>query len=114
MKIVVDKKIKKFDGDVEDLLQTSEIVTESEDIQVIEAVINESSYYALSSEYLAYFCVVSDNPIEVRVQQQGSNIVNLPNMTEFSYTGNAGQYLNIILQNLSETDKAKIKVVMVV
>ena len=112
MKIVVDKKIKKFDGDVEDLLQTSQIVTETEDLKITELIINESTSYTFDAYTLTCFYFESDNPVTVKIQQQGSYIVNLPNTTEFSFTGTR-QYLNFTLQNTSATNKVKIKVVMV-
>ena len=113
MKIVVDKKIKKFDGDVEDLLQTSEIVTESEDIQIIERNIDTSSSYVFSIDEITCFYVVSDKPITVTILQQGSIITDLSNTTEYSFTGTR-QSLEFTLSNESATNKAKIKVVMVV
>ena len=48
MKIVVDKKITKLDGEVEDLLSTSQTVKETEDIKIYETVIDTSSSFTLT------------------------------------------------------------------
>ena len=45
MKIVVNKKITKLEGEVEDLLSTSQTVKETEDIKIYETVIDTSSSF---------------------------------------------------------------------
>lgn len=112
MKIVVDKKITKLDGEVEDLLQTSQIVTESDKIRTIEDVINEGGTYSLASVSLKGLYIVSDNTIEIFVQSMGSTVAQIFTATSFSFTGTINA-VNITLTNNSTTDKAKIKVVMV-
>lgn len=113
MKIVVDKKIKKLDGEVEDLLQTSQVVKETEDLKTIESVIDTSSDFTLSAPSLTELHIESDNPIKVQIERQTFYVVDLLNITSFSFIGQ-NDYLNITLSNLSATDKAKIKIVMVV
>lgn len=112
MKIVVDKKITKLDGDVEDILSTSQIVTESDKIRTIEDVINEEGNYSLASASLKGLYIVSDNTIEIFVQSMGSTVAQIYTTTSFSFTGTINA-VNITLTNNSTTDKAKIKVVMV-
>ena len=113
MKIVVDKKITKLDGDVEDLLSTSQTVKETEDIKIYETVIDTSSSFTFDVYSLSEIHIESDNAIRVNLQSQGTSVVNTNNTTGFSFIGTL-QYLNITLQNNSATNKAKIKVIVVV
>ena len=114
MKIVVDKKITKLDGDVEDILSTSQIVEENDGLRVIETEIEISSSYGISVSSAKEIHIESDYPIQVEITKQGSQIVNLFNKREFSFIGN-DQYLSITLTNYNqlETEKAKIKIVVV-
>lgn len=113
MKIVVNKKITKLDGEVEDLLSTSQTVKETEDIKIYETVIDTSSSFSFGAYSLSEIHIESDNAICVRLESYGSAVVNTDNTTSFSFTGLL-QFLNITLQNLSATNKAKIKVLVVV
>ena len=113
MKIVVDKKITKLDGEVEDLLQTSQSVKETEDIKTYETVIDTSSSFTFDAYSLSEIHIESDNAIRVNIQSYGSSVVDTTGTTSFSYIGTL-QYLNITLQNSSATNKAKIKVIVVV
>lgn len=112
MKIVVDKKITKLDGEVEDILSTNQIVTESDKIRTIEDVINEEGTYSLASASLKGLYIVSDNAIEIFVQSMGSTVAQIYIATSFSFTGKINA-VNITLTNNSTTDKAKIKIVVV-
>jgi hypothetical protein len=58
--------------------------------------------------------IESDYPIQVEITKQGSQIVNLFNKREFSFIGQ-DEYLSITLTNNNtlETEKAKIKIVVV-
>ena len=114
MKIVVDKKITKLDGDVEDILSTSQIVEENDGLRVIETEIEISSSYGISVSSAKEIHIESDYPIGIEITRQGSTVVNLYNKREFSFIGN-DQYLSITLTNYNqlETEKAKIKIVVV-
>ncbi len=114
MKIVVDKKITKIDGDVEDILSTSQLVEENDGLRVIETEIAISSSYGISVSSAKEIHIESDYPIQVEITKQGNQIVNLFNKREFSFIGN-DQYLSITLTNNNtlETEKAKIKIVVV-
>ena len=115
MKIVVDKKIKKFDEDVEDLIQTSEIVEECNGLRVIdtpEIVINGS--YNIFVDSLKELHIESNYPIQIEIEKESNTIVNLLDKREFSFVGQ-DESLNITLTNNNtvETEKAKIKIVVV-
>ena len=113
MKIVVDKKITKLDS-IEDLLSTSQIIEEGNGLQVIEQTINISSNYSFSASPIKELHIESDYPIEIEIEKQAQTIVHLYNKREFSFIGQ-DQYLNITLRNNNtlETEKAKIKIVVV-
>ena len=104
MKIVVDKKITKLDGDVEDILSTSQIVEENDGLRVIDTEIAISSNYEISVS----------SAKEIHIEKQGNTIVNLLNIREFSFIGE-DENLDITLTNNNslETEKAKIKIVVV-
>ena len=115
MKIVVDKKIQKIDGDVEDILQTSQIVEDGDGLRVIETPeIPINTNYSISISSLKELHIESDIPIQVNITKQGATVVNLESKREFSFIGQE-QYLSITLTNNSaaETEKAKIKIVVV-
>lgn len=114
MKIVVDKKITKLDGDVEDILSTSQIVEENDGLRVIDIEIAISSNYEISVSSAKEIHIESDYPIQVEIEKQGNTIVNLLNIREFSFIGE-DENLDITLTNNNslETEKAKIKIVVV-
>ena len=114
MKIVVDKKITKLDGDVEDILSTSQIVEENDGLRVIDTEIAISSSYGISVASLKELHIESDYPIEIEITKQANTIVHLYNKREFSCIGN-DQYFQVTLTNNNtlETEKAKIKIVVV-
>lgn len=114
MKIVVDKKITKLDGDVEDILSTSQIVEENDGLRVIDTEIEISSSYEISVSSAKEIHIESDYPIQVEIEKQGNTIVNLLNKREFSFIGE-DENLDISLTNNNslETEKAKIKIVVV-
>lgn len=114
MKIVVDKKITKLDGDVEDILSTSQIVEENDGLRVIDTELAISSSYEISVSSAKEIHIESDYPIQVEIEKQGNTIVNLLNKSEFSFIGE-DENLDITLTNNNslETEKAKIKIVVV-
>lgn len=114
MKIVVDKKITKLDGDVEDILSTSQIVEENDGLRVIDTEIEISSNYEISVSSAKEIHIESDYPIQIEIEKQGNTIVNLLNKREFSFIGE-DENLDITLTNNNslETEKAKIKIVVV-
>ena len=115
MKIVVDKKIKKIDGDVEDLLQTSQIVEDGDGLRVIETPeIPINSNYSISISSLKELHIESNYPIQIEIEKESNTIVNLLDKREFSFVGQ-DESLNITLTNNNtvETEKAKIKIVVV-
>lgn len=114
MKIVVDKKITKLDGDVEDILSTSQIVEENDGLRVIETLIERNSNYILSVSSAKEIHIESSIPIQIEITKEASQIVNLYNKREFSFIG-YDEHLNVTLRNnvLQETEKAKIKIVVV-
>ena len=114
MKIVVDKKITKLDGEVEDLLSTSQIVEENDGLRIIDTEIEISSNYEISVSSAKEIHIESDYPIQIEIEKQGNIIVNLLNKREFSFIGE-DENLDITLtnNNTEETEKAKIKVVVV-
>ena len=114
MKIVVDKKITKLDGDVEDILSTSQIVEENDGLRVIDTELEISSNYEISVSSAKEIHIESDYPIQVEIEKQGNTIVNLLNKREFSFIGE-DEDLEITLTNNNslETEKAKIKIVVV-
>ena len=114
MKIVVDKKITKLDGDVEDILSTSQIVEENDGLRVIDTEIEISSNYEISVSSAKEIHIESDYPIQIEIEKQGNTIVNLLNKREFSFIGEE-ENLDITLTNNNslETEKAKIKIVVV-
>lgn len=114
MKIVVDKKITKLDGDVEDILSTSQLVDEGNGLRVIETAIGINSNYELSVTSLKELHIESDYPIEIEINKMAQTIVHIYNKREFSIVGN-DQYYEITLTNNNqlETEIAKIKIVVV-
>lgn len=114
MKIVVDKKITKLDGDVEDLLSTSQIVEENTGLRVIDTELAISSNYEISVSSAKEIHIESDYPIQVEIEKQGNTIVNLLNKRAFSFIGeDEGLDIALTNNNSLETEKAKIKIVVV-
>ena len=112
MKIVVDKKITKLDGDVEDLLQTSQIVEETEGIKIINEKIEVSSNIGISEYSIKELHIQSDISVDISITQNSNNIVDIEGVTEFSFVGQRN-YVEVSIDNPSETDEAKIKIVVV-
>lgn len=114
MKIVVDKKITKLDGDVEDILSTSQIVEEGNGLRVIETTIGINSNYSFDASSLKELHIESDYPIEIEINKMAQTIVHIYNKREFSIVGN-DQYYQVTLRNNNtiETEIAKIKIVVV-
>ena len=112
MKIVVDKKIKKIDGDVEDILSTSQIVEETEDIRITETQLDTRATFTFSANTLKELHIESDNPVTIELEEQGSPSVSLYQTKCFSFIG-VTNYIDGVITNNSDTNKAKIKVVVV-
>ena len=114
MKIVVDKKIQKIDGEVEDIISTSEFVVEENGLRIIDTELPISTNYSMSISSLKELHIESDYPIQIEITKQGATIISLYNKREFSFIGN-DQYFSMTLTNNNtlETEKAKIKIVVV-
>lgn len=112
MKIVVDKKITKIDDSVEDILSTTQTITETDDTRTAETLVEPNATVSFSFASLSSMHIVTDNNVSVNIQSQGSTVVNLLSVTDFSFIGTMSS-VSITIENVS-TEDAQIKLVLVV
>lgn len=115
MKIVVDKKIKTINEEVENLILKNQSVQEQDNIRTSDILIAPNDDYevdSLSADGFYGISIESDNEVTVKIQSLDNYVVNSIGLTSFDFVGNIPS-AKITIENNSATDDAKIKLVLV-